>query len=89
MQPLALYLPALLPGAIGTGNYERTADGTILREEDRFLRHALLVGGTRVDVSVDASAEDGLPTMFDWDILLGVFALIEQGVADESGRFRV
>jgi hypothetical protein len=25
--------------------------------------------------------------MFDWDILLGVFALIEQGVADESGTF--
>jgi hypothetical protein len=87
MQPLALYLPALLPGAIGSGNYERTTDGTIKREEDRFLRHALLVGGTRVDVAVDASAEDGLPTMFDWDILLGVFALAERGAADERGVF--
>jgi hypothetical protein len=87
MQPLALYLPALLPGAIVSGNYERTADGTILREEDRFLRHSLLVGGTRVEVSVDASAEDGLPTMFDWDILLGIFALVEQGAADERGVF--
>ena len=87
MQPLALYLPALLPGAIVSGNYERTADGTILREEDRFLRHALLIGGTRVDVSIDASVEDGLPTMFDWDILLGVFRLVEQGAADERGVF--
>jgi hypothetical protein len=87
LQPLALLLPALLPGTVGTGSYERTASGSILHERDRVLRHALVIGGTRVDVTIDASVDDGLPTMFDWDILLGVFALIERGIADDAGVF--
>jgi hypothetical protein len=76
-----------VPGRLDK-NYE-TEEGGFLRDRDDYYLERVLQyeDGSRCRIEVAAHPKLGLPTAYDWDFLLGLFRIADQGGVDpESGR---
>lgn len=85
--PAPLYLLEYVPGSLDA-KYEAGPDGFLVNKADwyqeRILRYE---DGSQCRVEVVGHPKLGLPSLYDWDFLLGLFRIYDQGGVDPSGRF--
>lgn len=82
--PVSMYLLELVPGSLRT-SYERAPSGVLLHEDDRLFRHTLSIGGYQCRVEVHADQIRGRPSTFDWDYMLGIWRLWQDGAVTPDG----
>lgn len=86
--PAPLYLLELVPGSLKT-SYPTNERGFILNDEDSHFERAIdYPDGSRCTVNVQGSQKLGLPNQFDWDYLLALFRIADEGGVDPDGSVR-
>ena len=86
--PAPLYLLELVPGSLKT-SYPTNERGFIVNDEDsHFERTISYPDGSRCAVNVQGSQKLGLPNQFDWDYLLALFRIADEGGVDPDGSVR-
>lgn len=86
--PAPLYLLELVPGSLKT-SYPTNDRGFIVNDEDsHFERVIHYPGGNRCSVNVQGSQKLGLPNQFDWDYLLALLRIADEGGVDPDGKVR-
>lgn len=86
--PAPLYLLELVPGSLKT-SYPTNERGFILNDEDSHFERTLdYPDGSRCTVNVQGSQKLGLPNQFDWDYLLALFRIADEGGVDPDGSVR-
>lgn len=85
--PAPLYLLEYVPGALDA-KYESGPDGFLAHKADWYQERLLRYDdGSQCRVEVVGHPKLGLPSLYDWDFLLGLFRIYDQGGVDASGRF--
>jgi hypothetical protein len=86
--PAPLYLLELVPGSLKT-SYPTNERGFIINDEDsHFERTLAYPDGSRCTVNVQGSQKLGLPNQFDWDYLLALFRIADEGGVEPDGTVR-
>lgn len=85
--PAPLLLLEYVPGKLDK-NYDSDEQGFLRDRGDYYLEHVLdYEDGSRCRIEVTAHPKLGLPTAYDWDFLLGLFRIADQGGVDpDTGR---
>lgn len=85
--PAPLYLLEYVPGALDA-KYEAGPDGFLANKTDWYQERLLRYDdGSQCRVEVVGHPKLGLPSLYDWDFLLGLFRIYDQGGVDAVGRF--
>ena len=86
--PAPLYLLELAPGTLKT-SYPTNERGFIANDEDSHLERTIVYeDGSRCTVNVQGSQKLGLPNQFDWDYLLALFRIADEGGVEADGTVR-
>lgn len=85
--PAPLYLLEYVPGLLDA-RYEAGEDGFLANKSDWYQERVLRYeDGSQCRVEVVGHPKLGLPSLYDWDYMLGLFRINDQGGVDEQGRF--
>jgi hypothetical protein len=85
--PAPLLLLEYVPGRLDK-NYPADAEGFLVDKDDWYLERMLRYeDGSQCRIEVVGHPRLGLPTTYDWDFLLGLFRIADQGGVDlDTGR---